>query len=244
MFLPHRRAGHGDSAPVSAVFVYHLARAEVLDLNGQTQGILAILVIGATTDYCLLLIARYREEFAIVDEPMQAMANSLRGSWEPILASGGTVIAGLLTLLISDLSSTASLGPIAAIGIVFAMMAAFTLLPGILLLPGKHARIFFWPAKIHYDSHEKANAHGIWSKVTVVGRNDRRFGSSPDRPRSTFGLLSVRASGTSQTKQFVGSDSVVGFDLIGERVRRRIRTTDDNGRFEESAGEAIDAISS
>lgn len=249
VFLPVAVLVTAIAALCAAVFVvYHLARAEVLDLNGQTQGILAILVIGATTDYCLLLIARYREELAIVDEPMQAMANSLRGSWEPILASGGTVIAGLLTLLISDLSSTASLGPIAAIGIVFAMMAAFTLLPGILLLPGKHARIFFWPAKIpHYDSHEEANAHGIWSKVAqFVGRNDRKVWII-----TLIALVALsgfapqfRASGTSQTEQFVGNpDSVVGFDLIGEEFDAGSVQPTTVVVSEESADEAIDAIS-
>ena len=213
------------AALCAAVFVvYHLAKAGVLALNGQTQGILAILVIGATTDYCLLLIARYREELGVQPTPIAAMAKALKGAWEPIAASGFTVIAGLLTLLVSDLSSTASLGPIAAIGIGFAMLSAFTLLPGILQLPGKHAKVMFWPAKIkHYASEQEAinQGHGIWSKVAhAVARKDRPVWISIAVILGAFALLapSFIADGTSTTEQFRNApDSVTGFDIIGEK---------------------------
>ena len=105
-----------------------------LVLNGQTQGILFILVIGAATDYSLLYIARYREALHTHERKWDATWAALRGSWEPILASGGTVIAGLLMLLASELKSNKILGPVSAIGIVFAVLAALTLLPALMLL--------------------------------------------------------------------------------------------------------------
>ncbi len=46
----------------AALAVYRLAADGALVLNGQSQGILFILVVGASTDYSLLLVARYREE--------------------------------------------------------------------------------------------------------------------------------------------------------------------------------------
>ena len=105
----------------SVLVVVALARADVLVLNGQTQGILFILVIGAATDYSLLYIARYREALHTHERKWDATWAALRGSWEPILASGGTVIAGLLMLLASELTSNKILGPVSAIGIVFAL---------------------------------------------------------------------------------------------------------------------------
>jgi RND superfamily putative drug exporter len=124
--------------------VYWLALADVVTINGQVQGILFILVIGAATDYALLYTARYREALAIHEKRWDATWVALRGSFEPILASGLTVIAGLLCLLLSDLNSNKALGPVAAIGIAFSLLAALTLLPALLLAAG---RVAFWPRR-------------------------------------------------------------------------------------------------
>src|SRR5690606_23882542 len=108
--------------------VWWIAKAGVFPLSGQTQGILFILVIGAATDYSLLYISRFREALRHSETRAQATWIAIRGSIEPILASGGTVIAGLLLLLLSELQSNRALGPIASIGILFSILAALTLL--------------------------------------------------------------------------------------------------------------------
>jgi RND superfamily putative drug exporter len=125
--------------------VYWLALADLVTINGQVQGILFILVIGAATDYALLYVARYREALRIHERRWDATWAALRGSFEPILASALTVIAGLLCLLLSDLNSNKALGPVAAIGIAFSLLAALTLLPALMLAAGRTA---FWPRKI------------------------------------------------------------------------------------------------
>jgi RND superfamily putative drug exporter len=76
---------------LSGAIVYLLAKEEIITLNGQSQGILSVLVIGAATDYGLLLIARYREELHLVESRFSAMRKALRGVFEPIVASGATV---------------------------------------------------------------------------------------------------------------------------------------------------------
>ncbi|HKP06497.1 MAG TPA: efflux RND transporter permease subunit [Microbacterium sp.] len=122
--------------------VWWLAYAGIVVLNGQVQGILFILVIGAATDYALLYVARFRESIATGMSRWDAALSAWRGAFEPILASGGTVIAGLLCLLLSDLATNRALGPIASIGIVFSMLSALTFLPALLALCGRAA---FWP---------------------------------------------------------------------------------------------------
>ncbi|WP_442867684.1 MMPL family transporter [Citricoccus sp. NR2] len=124
---------------VALLVVWLLAAADVLLLSGQTQGILFILVIGAATDYSLLHVARYGEELRRHSSAWVASWKALRRSVEPILASEATVIAGLLCLLLSDLKSNSTLGPVAAISIVFAMLSALTLLPSILVGFGRAA---------------------------------------------------------------------------------------------------------
>ncbi len=142
-----------------------LAKAEILTLTGQTQGILFILVIGAATDYSLLYTARYAEELKRHESKGTATWAALKGVLEPITASGGTVIAGLLCLLLSDLGSNRSLGPVAAIGIAFAMLSALTLLPSLLYLLG---RVAYWPRRPRFDPNrtdEEQTHTGIYAKA-------------------------------------------------------------------------------
>ncbi|MFB7885803.1 MMPL family transporter [Microbacterium sp. NPDC056057] len=127
---------------VALLTVWWLAYAGIVVLNGQVQGILFILVIGAATDYALLYVARFRESIATGMSKWDATLSAWRGAFEPILASGGTVIAGLLCLLLSDLATNRALGPIASIGIAFSMLSALTFLPALLALCGRAA---FWP---------------------------------------------------------------------------------------------------
>ncbi|WP_223622026.1 MMPL family transporter [Microbacterium sp. EST19A] len=161
---------------VALLVVWWLAKFEVLLLSGQTQGILFILVIGAATDYALLLVARFREELRTAQDKGTAVMAAWKGSFEPIVASGGTVIAGLLCLLLSDLKSNSTLGPVAAIGIVFAMLAALTLLPALLLLCG---RAVFWPRRPKFEPDVVEAEHGmrttgLWARLAnLIKRRPR-----------------------------------------------------------------------
>lgn len=156
-----------------------LVKSGLLSVNGQAQGILFILVIGAATDYCLLYTARYREELRIRRTTWEATRAAWKGTWEPIVASAGTVIAGLLCLMLSDLSSNASLGPVAAVGIVSAVAVALTFLPAMLMLGG---RKMFWPKAPAYDDAAAARAHqhlaperqGVWGRVAAMVRRRPR----------------------------------------------------------------------
>lgn len=193
---------------VAVFVVVALAEAKVLALSGQTQGILFILVIGAATDYSLLYVSRYREALRDFEGRWQATVAAVRGSWEPILASGGTVIAALLILLVSQLGSNKGMGPVGAIGIGFAMLSALTFLPAMLLALGRAA---FWPVRPHFGSpHPEIagpNAKGIWPKIG-------RLVSS--RPRvvwvtctallavAALGILQLKADGVSQTEFVLG----------------------------------------
>lgn len=196
--------------------VWWLAKAEVFLLNGQIQGILFILVIGAATDYALLYVARFREAIAIDPDRLRATKAALRGSWEPILASGGTVIAGLLCLLLSDLESNRGLGPVAAIGIVFAMFAALTLLPAFLYLAG---RVAFWPTRPVATS-DGMPTKGIWAKLPAF--ISRRY-----RPVwiitvlllgvAGLGILRLDANGVASSELVLGkSEAATGQELLAE----------------------------
>ncbi len=110
--------------------------------QGQVTGIASVLVFGAATDYALLLIARYREELRREEDRFAAMRAALRRTAEPILASGSTVVLGVLTLLLSEQETNRALAVACATGVVFAMLSALFVLPAVLVLFG---RGLFWP---------------------------------------------------------------------------------------------------
>src|SRR4051812_3859418 len=122
-------------------FGYLLAKAGVT-INGQSGGILPVLVFGAGTDYALLLVSRYREELRRHDSKHQAMEVALRAAGPAIVASGGTVVLALLVLMLAEVNSTAGLGPVGAMGILVAMVFMLTMLPAALAVFGRRA---FWP---------------------------------------------------------------------------------------------------
>ncbi len=194
--------------------VYLLAKADIIDVDGQSQGILSVLVIGAATDYALLLIARYREELHHHENRFDAMRTAYKGVWEPILASGSTVAIALLVLLFSQLTNTAGLGPIGAIGIVVSMITILTLLPALLLLFG---RWIFWPRVPQNDGDDHV-LEGMWSKVgDSIGRNPRKAWVITGSVLLIFAFASttLKADGIGTVDTFTGKpESVVGQKLL------------------------------
>lgn len=211
---------------LAGLVVYQLALHGVLVLNGQAQGILSILVVGAAVDYSLLVVARYREELHRVDSPYDAMRRAVRFSIAPISASAATVAVGLLCLLFSDLASNRSLGPVAAIGIASAYLAAMTFLPALLLVGGRRARFYFWPriprpgSAITRPETDGVAAAGVWPRVAaVVGRHARPVWvvTALALALGAAFLPTFRASGTSQTDVFLTSvDAVTGEKVLAQ----------------------------
>ncbi|MGQ4459670.1 MMPL family transporter, partial [[Kitasatospora] papulosa] len=158
---------------VSCAIVYVLADHDIVRVDGQVQGILSILVIGAATDYALLLTARFREELGRCPDRWTAMRAALRESAGPIAASAATVALGLLALLLSDLTNNRALGPVGAIGIVCSVLSALTFLPAVLVLLGRAA---YWPSGPKKGQAEpEAGSTGIWSRVAgLVDRSPRK----------------------------------------------------------------------
>jgi RND superfamily putative drug exporter len=125
----------GIALSTASALVYVLADNDILVLNGQSQGILTVLVFGAGTDYSLLLVSRYREELHHHRAHTDALRRAIRGTVEPIVASGATTSIGLMCLLLSELNSNKSTGPVSAIGVVTAVFVMLTFLPALLAIP-------------------------------------------------------------------------------------------------------------
>jgi putative drug exporter of the RND superfamily len=203
---------------VATAFVYLYADSGATVSSNGTS-ILIVLMFGITTDYCLLLVSRYREELHWIEDKHEAMAHAVSRTGPTIFASGMTVALAMLTLTLADAQLTATLGPVAAIGVFAGMLAGLTLLPAMLTIFGRKG---FWPRSgtVEYDPDaEWITRQGVW----------RRIGDKVlERPGPTlaltalvfvagaFGLLAwkVDYSTTNFFKKSV--ESVEGFELMEE----------------------------
>jgi RND superfamily putative drug exporter len=206
----------------SILVVYWLAKADVITVTGQSQGILSILALGAATDYSLLLVARFREALITHRSSWAAMRVAFRASVEPIAASAATVILGVLCLLLSGLNSNRGLGPVAAIAIFFALLAALTALPALLVLCGRAA---FWPFRPKYVEpvagvEAPVKTARLWGAVgRLISRRPRTvwITSVVLLGAAALGLLQLQASGVPQTDLLLTqSDSVDGQKLLAK----------------------------
>jgi RND superfamily putative drug exporter len=197
----------------SQALIYVLAEHAGLTVNGQSAGILTVLVFGAGTDYALLLVARYREELRRHEDRHEAMALALHRAGPAVLASGATVVLSMLVLLTAEMNSTSGLGPVAAIGVAVALIAMMSLFPALLVIFG---RWIFWPVIPHLGSPEPTE-RGVWART---GRRIAR------RPRMTWavtalalavcslGLIQLRAEGIGNADAFTGKpDSISGQEV-------------------------------
>jgi putative drug exporter of the RND superfamily len=151
----------GIAYTIVAAAVYGLVKAGTFDVNGQTTGILIVLMFGAGTDYCLLIVSRFREELRTYEDRHEAMAHSTERTAPAVLSAGGTVFAAMLVLTLADMKSTQSMGPVLALGIAVTLLAGLTLLPAVLSLLGRRA---FWPSVPRVGS-EQSKPLDVWRRV-------------------------------------------------------------------------------
>nr|WP_206442192.1 MMPL family transporter [Streptomyces boncukensis] len=158
----------GFAAVLTQVATYLLARYAELPVDPQSAGILMVLVFGVGTDYALLLIARYREELHGIEDRHVAMRIALRRSGPAVLASAGTIAAGLACLAFADINSSRSLGLVGAVGVVCAFLAMVTVLPALLVCTG---RWVFWPFVPRHATQPR-RARAVWSRIgtLIAGR--------------------------------------------------------------------------
>jgi RND superfamily putative drug exporter len=206
--------GFGAALAQGLVYLYADAGHTV---NSNSTQILVVLMFGVGTDYCLLLVSRYREELHRVEDKHEAMERALRRAAPALIASGATVIAAMLVLLLADSGFIQGLGPVSAVGVASVLLAALTLFPALLACFG---RAGFWPRRGTVAYGDDATARrGAW----------RRFGDRvlqrPGRALlATVALFAVFTVGLTAYKEdySIGNafkkdvESLRGFEALGD----------------------------
>jgi RND superfamily putative drug exporter len=225
-FFPILAVGFAEVATRS--FGYGLTELGVT-VNEQSSSIMSVLVIGAGTDYALLLVARYREELRRHEDRHQAMQIALRRAGPAIIASGLTVSIALLSLMLAKVNGTAGLGPSGALGVTVAILAMVTFLPAVLTIVGRRP---FWPfipygpehavhgrieRRLAARAHRTGETHGLWRRVgEAVAARPRAVGSAGVALLAVMalGLLNFSTGLTSSDTFRDSVESVEGQELI------------------------------
>ncbi|MSO41021.1 MAG: MMPL family transporter [Solirubrobacterales bacterium] len=223
---------------VTQGFIYLLAKSGET-VSSNSTSILIVLMFGVGTDYCLLLVSRYREELRRLDDKHEAMAHAISRSGPAILASGLTVTLAMLVLRLADAGNTNSLGPVAAIGVFSAMTAGLTLLPALLTIFG---RAGFWPRRRTVACDPEGAAvprQGLWRRI-----GDRVLA----RPlpalivtvalflAGSLGILAYKVDYSTTTFFKKQTESVDGFKVLGTAFPQgtlapmTVLVTDENGQ--------------
>lgn len=194
------------------------AQRGVFPVGQMPASIATVLVFGAGTDYTLFIVSRYREELHTEADHHVAIARAMSAVAEAIASSGGTVLLGVLALLLAGLGLYSSLGRVLAIAMAVILCAGLTLIPALLALLGRAA---FWPLVPRREGTGQAGKSGAW---TWVGRQvvvrPRIFALSGI---ALLALLALGSVGSKTSFSLLGAfrtptESGKGFDVLRARV--------------------------
>ncbi|MBX7104344.1 MAG: MMPL family transporter [Gemmataceae bacterium] len=124
-----------------------------------------VILFGAGTDYCLFLIARYREELERGKDNAQSVRRSVAAVGEALAASAGTVICGLAMMGFAEFAKIRSAGPVIALALAVGLVASLTLTPALLHVFGATA---FWPGRVAVRVRGEKLRPTFWSKVARI----------------------------------------------------------------------------
>jgi RND superfamily putative drug exporter len=133
----------GISYTIAQGVVHIGANAADTTIDRTAVTLLAILMFGAGTDYCLLMVSRYTSELREHEDKHEALRRAYVRAAPAIAASGLVVAGALMVLLFASLHSNRIFGPVNAVGILVGLAASLTLLPALLAVFG---RVGFWPS--------------------------------------------------------------------------------------------------
>lgn len=132
-------------------------------VSNYTQIFLVAILFGIGTDYCILLLSRYKEELSAGHAVEDAIVNTYKTAGRTLLISGLAVFIGFFAIGFAEFPIFKSAVAV-AVGIAVLMLVLFTIVPiSMVLLKEK----LFWPSKksaSHRDS-------GLWMWMSRLSVN-------------------------------------------------------------------------
>ena len=188
----------GFSYLTSQSIVAYLVKYLDFPLSTFTQIFMVAVLFGIGTDYCILLISRFKEELAHRGDKAEAILATYRTAGRTVLVSGAAVLIGFACIGFSTFVLYRSAVAV-AVGIAVMLAALFTLVPFFMMTLGS---ALFWPARGSLE-HKPSR---LWGAVG---------GFSLKRP--VWSLLIVAAVTVPFLAVYKGTPSFNSLDEIGSK---------------------------
>ena len=192
---------------VTMALIYGIG--QFMNIFFVTNMMILVSMMGAGCDYCIFIIARYREELRSGKTHDEAVHQSIVWAGESITISGAAVIIGFGALTVCKYSMISTMGICLALGIIIALIAALTLIPAILQLVGDKV---FWPTTIKEYSEGGKATKGWYAWFGKVG--DRYFHRSVDFSIRHAKAIAVVAILVTVPSVYVMAESENSYDMV------------------------------
>lgn len=152
--------------PLLTVGITYLASQSVVSflvdwfdfpLSNFTQIFLVAVLFGIGTDYCILILNRFKEELPRHETVSDAVVNTYKHGGKTMFFSAIAVLIGFSTIGFSKFSLYQSAVGV-AVGIAILILAIVTIVPILMQLLGRH---LFWPSKKAMEH----NQNKVWGRV-------------------------------------------------------------------------------
>jgi len=131
-------------------------------VSNYTQIFLVAILFGIGTDYCILLLSRYKEELSAGHAVEEAIVNTYKTAGRTLLISGLAVFIGFFAIGFADFPIFKSAVAV-AVGIAVLLIVLFTIVPVFMLVLKEK---LFWPSK-KSAAHHDSKIWGTMSKLSV-----------------------------------------------------------------------------
>lgn len=112
-------------------------------ISNYSQIFLVAVLFGIGTDYCILLLSRFKEEMMHRESVAEAIVETYRNAGRTVFFSGVAVMVGFAAIGFSQFKLYQSASAV-AVGVALLLVALFTVVPAIMVLLGTK---IFWPSK-------------------------------------------------------------------------------------------------
>jgi hydrophobe/amphiphile efflux-3 (HAE3) family protein len=144
---------------------------------------LGALVIAISTEFSVLLSARYREQRELGEDPEGAIETAYRSTGAAVLASGATAIAGFAALIASNIAMLRQFGIVTVVDLTVSLLGVMVVLPAALLWAEDRQ-----PFRLR-DVRPRELLGEAWGQARGVAAELRRGSPRPRRARPALSRM-------------------------------------------------------